>query len=122
MSTVYGLPASESASVDHPDKISDRNAGVGPDASLNPLSTAFDVNPPATIRRSLESARLWSGVNRNALTTTFDLEPVAPSGLYRDGHAPGRRLACNGRAMAAPCASPSAGSFSDRPPDLSQSS
>ncbi|MBK9673865.1 MAG: hypothetical protein IPO82_01055 [Betaproteobacteria bacterium] len=118
MSTVYGSPASESASVDHPDKISDRNAGVGPDAFLNPLSTAFDVKPPETIRLSSESARLWSGVVLNVLATTFDLELVAPSGLYRDGHAPGRRLAFNARAMAAPCASPSAGSFSDRPQSM----
>ena len=118
MSTVYGPPASESASVDHPDKISDRTSGVGPDAFLSPLSTAFDVKPPATIRPSLESARLWSGVFLNALTTTFDLELVRPSGLYRDGHAPGRRLAFNAGVMAAPCASPSAGSFADRPQSM----
>ena len=118
MSTVYGSPASESASVDHPDKISDHNSGVGLDAFLNPLSTAFDVKPPATIRPSLESAHLWSGVNLNALTTTFDLELTAPSGLYRDGHAPGRRLPCNAGVMAAPCASPSAGSFAARPQSM----
>ena len=115
MSTVYGSPASESASVDHPDQISDRNAGVGPDAFLNPLSTAFDVKPPATSRPSLESARFWSSAFLNALTTTFDLELVTPSGLYRDGHAPGRRLACNTGELHAPCGSPRAGSSAARP-------
>ena len=118
MSTVYGSPASESAFVDHADKISDRTSGVDPDAFLSPLSTAFDVKPLATIRPSLESARLWSGVGLNALTTTFDLELVAPSGLSRDEAEPVRRLAFNTGVMAAPCASPSAGSFSDRPQSM----
>jgi hypothetical protein len=118
VSTVYGSPASVSASIDHPDKISDRTSDVGLDAFLSPLSTAFDVKPPATIRPSLESARLGASVFLNALATTFDLELVAPSGRYRDGHAPGRRLASNAGVMAAPCASPSAGSFSDRPQSM----
>jgi hypothetical protein len=118
VSKVYGSPAFASASVDHPDKISGRNAGVGPDAILSPLSTEFDVKPPATSRPSLERARLWSSVFLNALTTTFDLELVAPSGLYRDGHAPSRRLACSAGVMAAPCASLSAGSFADRPQSM----
>jgi hypothetical protein len=118
VSTVYGSPAFASASVDHPDKILDRTSDVGPDALLNPLSTAFDAEPPATIRPSLERARLWSSVFLNALTTTFDLELVAPSGLYRDGHAPSRRLACSAGVMAAPCASLSAGSFADRPQSM----
>ena len=118
MSTVYGSPASESASVHHPDQISDRNDAGARHAFINPLSTAFDVKQPGTSRPSLESARFWSSAFLNALTTTFDLELVTPSGLYRDGHAPGRRLAFNARAMAAPCASPSAGSFSDRPQSM----
>jgi hypothetical protein len=118
VSAVYGLPASESASVDHPDQISDRNSGVGPDVFLSPLSTAFDVKPPATSRPSLESARLWSGVFLNALATTFDLELVVPSDLYRDGHAPGRRLACNAGLMPGSCASPSVGSSGARPQSM----
>jgi hypothetical protein len=115
VSKVYGSPAFASASVDHPDKISDRTSDVGPDALLNPLSTAFDAEPPATIRPSLERARFWSGVLLNALTTTFDLELIAPSGLHRAGHAPGRRLTSVDGVMSAPSAFPSTDSFAARP-------
>lgn len=115
MSTVFGSPASGSASVDHPAKISDRTSGVGHGALLNPLSTAFDAEPPATIRPSLERACFWFSVNLNALTTTFDLELIAPSGFHRAGHAPGRRLTCADGVMSAPCAFPSTDSFAARP-------